>query len=391
MNTDTSMRVIGAVVVAAFLGACKSPEVQAGAARTRSSNDPLEITVGASLKDRIKTGAPQWQQVSGTFQVAARIQADETRLARVSAPVTGRIVELNAYEGQKVRKGEVIATIYSTELSAAQSNFLKAVSQRQLAERAVGRAKQLIDAGVIGEAEVQRRDAELQQASTDVASGREQLMVLGLSGGEIERLEKTRAVSSNTHILSTIDGVVLERKATLGQVVQAVETVFVVADLSHLWLVADVPEQSAGSIEVGQSVQAEIPALNKLALTGKLSFVSSIVNPETRTVLVRMNVPNPNLRYKPAMLATMTLVDGAERKLVVPVTAVVRENNTDNVFVQTAPGRFRLRPVTLGAEFPAFRVIGGGVSEKDTVVVDGAFHLNNERKRRELGDEGGES
>ncbi len=260
-----------------------------------------------------------------------------------------------------------------------------------LAERAVARAKQLIDAGVIGEAEVQRRDAELQQAAADVASAREQLMVLGQGQEEIDKLQKTRAVSSNTHILSTIDGVVLERKATLGQVVQAVETVFVVADLSHVWLVADVPEQNAGSIAVGKAVRAEIPALINHQVDGRLSFVSSIVNPQTRTVRVRMNLPNPKGRYKPAMLATMTLLDTAERQLVVPSNAVVREGNTDNIFVQTASGHFRLRPVKLGPEYQQFRVVTDGVDEKEVIVTDGAFHLNNERKRRELGDEGGAS
>lgn len=385
---------IGALTltVALFLTGCKSPPVQAEITKSQTGkSDPLEIALNNSLKQRVKLGSPKWQNVSGTFQVAARIEADETRLARISAPVTGRIVELNAYEGQRVRKGQVIATIYSTELSAAQSNYLKAATQRQLAERAVARAKQLIDAGVIGEAEVQRRDAELQQASADVASSREQLRVLGLRDDEIETLQRSRAVSSNTRILSTIDGVVLARKATLGQVVQAVETVFEVADLSHVWLVADVPEQSAGHITVGKTVRAEIPALNHQAVTGRLSFVSAIVNPATRTVLVRMNLPNPSLRYKPAMLANMTLVDGAERHLVVPTTAIVRENNADNVFVQTASGQFRLRPVTLGAEFQDIRVVTAGLDDKDTVVLDGAFHLNNERKRRELGDDGGES
>ena len=392
MILTRTVRLFGVVAAAVLLAACNGTQAEPHTdSRNRAKSDPLQITIGESLKSRIRTGKPAWRNVAGTFDVAARIEADETRLARVSAPVTGRIVELNAYEGQHVSKGQIVATIYSTELSAAQSNFLKALSQRQLAERAVDRAKQLLTEGVIGEAEAQRREAELQQASTDVASSREQLMVLGLTSDDIDKLQKSRAVSSNTHILSTIDGVVLERKATLGQVVQAVDTVLVIADLSQVWLVADVPEQSAGHIRIGKSVQAQLPALNNRVVRGQLSFVSSIVNRETRTVLVRMNLPNPGLSYKPAMLATMTLVDGAERQLVVPSSAVVRENNSDNIFVQTAPGQFRMRPVTLGAEYQDVRVVAKGISDSEVIVLDGAFHLNNERKRRELGDEGGES
>ena len=334
----------GIAGVTVLLTACNGTQAEAHAkSRSKATSDPLEITIGESLKSRIKTGKPKWTNVAGTFDVSARIEADETRLARISAPVTGRIVELNAYEGQHVSKGQIVATIYSTEPPAAQSNFLKAISQRQLAERAVDRAKQLLTEGVIGEAEAQRRDTELQQASANVASTREQLMVLGLTRDDIEKLQKSRAVSSNTHILSTIDGVVLERKATLGQVVQAVDTVLVIADLSQVWLVADVPKQSAGQIRIGKSVQAQLPALNNRVVRGQLSFVSSIVNRETRTVLVRMNLPM--FSHKPAMLVTMTLVDGAVEALGGPLKCGRARETTRIMFsCRLLLGRFRMRP-----------------------------------------------
>jgi len=164
-------------------------------------------------------------------------------------------------------------------------------------------------------------------------------------------------------------------------VVQAAEIICVVADLSNVWLVADVPEQSAGRIRTGKAVQAEIPALPGETITGKLSYVSPVVNPETRTVRMRMDVPNPERKYKPAMLATITLLDSAERRRIIPLNAIVRENNEDNVFVQTGPARFELRRVTLGPEFPAGRALTDGLRPGEKIVLDGAFHLNNERKR----------
>jgi cobalt-zinc-cadmium efflux system membrane fusion protein len=94
-----------------------------------------------------------------------------------------------------------------------------------------------------------------------------------------------------------------------------------------------------------------------------------------------MDLPNPHRRYKPAMLATITLVDGAERRRVVPSNAIVREGNEDNVFVQLAPDRFALRHVTLGPEFRDGRALVDGLRDGDKIVLDGAFHLNNERKR----------
>jgi cobalt-zinc-cadmium efflux system membrane fusion protein len=371
-------------VATAVLTGCHAQASRQEKAAESAQRDPLGIAVTPELDAQIRVGEPQWQAVSSTLNVAGRVEADETRMARVSAPVTGRIVELTVIEGEIVKRGQTLATIHSTDLSAAQSAFLKAYTQQQLAQRAVGRARQLLDAGVIGEAEVQRREAELQQASAELSSSRDQLTVLGMSSEALQKLESTRIVNSVAYIVSSIDGRVLERKATIGQVVEAAETVFVIADLSNVWLVADVPEQSARALGVGKRVQAEIPALPGETIAGIVSFVSAVVNPETRTVRARMDLPNPNRRYKPAMLANITMLDGAERKRVIPENAVVREGNEDNVFLQLAPGKFVLHHVTLGGEVRAGRVLEDGLREGDKIVLDGAYHLNNERKRLAL-------
>ncbi|HYI96268.1 MAG TPA: efflux RND transporter periplasmic adaptor subunit [Bryobacteraceae bacterium] len=382
-----AFRVLVTTLIALVFSACgtkTTPKAEAAAIR-----NPMEITPGADLTKQIKIGQPQSELVSSTLRVAGRVEADGTRMARISAPVTGRILELKVIEGQHVSKGEVLARIYSTELSGAQSEFLKAHSERQVAERAVSRAKQLLDAGVIGSAELQRREAELQQATADLSAARERLRVLGMQDDGITTLQNSRTLSSITDIVSSIDGIMLERKATIGQIVQAVEPVFVIADLSHVWLVADVPEQSAGHIEVGKLVRAEIPALPGQKITGKLSFVSAMVNPETRTVTTRMNLPNPTRIFKPAMLTTMTLIDGSEQRLVVPASSVVREGNNDCVFVQTVPTTYLLRPVSLGEDLGDKRVVLEGVRAGEKIVTEGAFHLNNERKRLALGGEEG--
>lgn len=302
----------------------------------------------------------------------------------VNSPIAGRIVDLEVVEGQSVKRGEVIAVIRSTELSNAQSEFLKSLSQQALAQRAVDRARLLLDAGVIGEAELQRREAELVQVNTDVNASRDQLRVLGMSEEAIDQLQATRAVNSVAQVLASIDGTVIERKATIGQVVQAAEAVCVLADLSKVWLVADVPEQAAGHIEVGKTAEAEISAFPGQLVSGRLSFVSSTVNRETATVRVRMDLANPQGRYKPAMLATMLLRDSSERQRVIPVTAVVRENNRDFVFVQTAARVFTLRAVTLGETFDGRVVLAEGWRPGERLVLDGAFHLNNERNRLAL-------
>jgi cobalt-zinc-cadmium efflux system membrane fusion protein len=363
-------------------GGAGTPATQAPAATAQAGGDPMEIKPSEQILKDLKIATPTTAEVGATLSVAARIEFDETGITRVGSPVMGRITSLGAREGQEVKRGQLLATLTSTGLSEAQLALLKATSQRQLAQRAMDRAKTLLDAGVIGAAEVQRREAELAQAEAEVEAARDQLQLLGMPQSAISEVLKGRRLNSATSVLASMDGVVLDRKITLGQVVQPADTVFEIADLTHLWMVADVPEQSAGRLEEGQLVEATIGALPNLTLRGKLSFISHTVNPETRTVRVRMDLPNPKRIYKPAMLATMILKEHVERKTVVPVTAVVREENAEYVFVQRAPGTFTLRPVQLGEEFNGRRVLIEGVQPTDSIVTEGAFHLNNERRRR---------
>ncbi|MFN3325427.1 MAG: efflux RND transporter periplasmic adaptor subunit [Bryobacteraceae bacterium] len=386
MNTTTRLpllSVLAASVVLALAG-CARGTSEVTEARTEPTaardEDTREIAANADLMKHLRIGEPQWDVVTGSLKVSGRVEADETRMARISAPVTGRITELEAIEGQDVKRGQALATLYSTELSDAQFALVRGRSQQQLAERSAARAKQLLSADVIAAAEVQRREAELVQANAELTSLRDQLKVLGMSEEAIARLERTRTVNSLTQLTATIDGTVLDRRVTIGQVVQPAETIFTIADLSNVWLVADVPEQIAGAITVGRDVEAEIPALPGQLIRGRLSFVSAIVNAETRTVRVRMDLANSKRWYKPAMLATMVLKEAAERRRVIPSTAVVREQNHEHVFVQIAPSRFALRQVELGDEFGDRRVLIGGIAPGEKIVMDGAFHLNNVRK-----------
>jgi cobalt-zinc-cadmium efflux system membrane fusion protein len=361
--------------------ACGSKKAEAAKSEKKAQSDPLRIEVSPSLLSQLKLGQPQWREVAKTLDVAAHVEADATRQARVGSPVRGRITELLAFEGERVKRGQPLAVLYSTELSDAQFAFLKAVSQQSLSERAVERGKQLLDADVIGSAELQRRQAELVQATAEVSSLRQQLRALGMSENSIRDLEASRKLNSRYEISASIDGTVLERSVTVGQIVQPAEVSFLLADLSTVWLVADIPEQNAGDVVVGKTVEAETAAFPGERIAGRLSFVSATVNPESRTVKVRMNLSNPRGRYKPAMLATMRLLDRVQRERVIPVTAVVRENNKDNVFIQTGPKTFILREVVLGGEFGDVRALTAGVEPNETMVVDGAFHVNNERKK----------
>jgi cobalt-zinc-cadmium efflux system membrane fusion protein len=316
-----------------------------------------------------------------TIRVPAQAVVDETRVARIGASVTGRITEVRAMLGQKVTKGDVLAVLNSIELSDTQLAFLRADSARTLAEKAAQRARQLFEADVISEAELQRRETELLQAEADLSAADNQLHVLGMSDKGIETLKRTREVNSMAVVVATVSGVVIDRSVTQGQVVQPADALFTVADLARVWVQAELPEKQAGLVEEGDVVQLQFPALSGRTLEGKIVFVSAIVRPETRTVTARTEVANPDRAIRPAMLATMLISDRAETRLVVPVGAVVREKEREHVFLQVGPGRYRLTPVTLAPEEQGVRAVVDGVKEGDVIVSEGAFYLNAERKQ----------
>ena len=204
-----------------------------------------------------------------------------------------------------------------------------------------------------------------------------------MSETAVQRLEASRTVNSVTQIVATLNGTVIERKVTEGQVVQPADGILLVADLANLWVVADVPEQNAGFVRLGETVEVEIPALPGRRFSGRLAFVSPTVDPGTRTVRARIDLANDG-DLKPSMLATMIVRGRAERRPAVPAQAIVRDENRELVFVPTGERSFRARPVTAGPEIDGKRIVTGGLAAEEPIVVEGAFHLNNERRRRDL-------
>lgn len=364
-----------------FAAGCKKKSVEAAHA---ADANPAEVTLTPNASFQLKIGEPHHRDVAEKLDVAARIDTDASQVARVGSPVAGRITKLLALEGQRVKRGGALATLHSTDLSDTQFSFVKAYSQEKLAEQATERAEQLVKADVIGRAELERRRAELLQASTEVAAFGTQLRGLGMSEAALAELERTRQLNADYPVLSSISGTILERKVTLGQIVQPAELAFLVADLSTVWVLADVPEEHAGKLHKGMQVIVRVPALPGESIQGQLTYVAPIVDPATRTVQVRMDLANPRGIYKPAMLAAMTFIDDSSPRITVPATAVVREDNKDHVFVQLEPNRFVLREVLLGQEDGDDRVLESGVNPGEKIVLEGAFHLNNQRKQNAI-------
>jgi cobalt-zinc-cadmium efflux system membrane fusion protein len=324
-------------------------------------------------------------EVREPLRVPGRVSVEEFgRLARIGATVTGRITRIDAFIGQAVTRGQQLAVLNSTEFSDTQRVFLKALARKQLNRVIVERAQKLYEAGVISELEYQRRVSELVLAETEYNATADQLRVLGMSNEALAYLEENRTIQPLVPVVSSIAGIVMERNVSVGLVVQPADVLFVVADLSYVWIVAEVPEVQVEWARIGQDVEAEIPALADRRVHGQLVYVAPNVHPATRTVTVRMEVANPDGTLKPEMLATMLIAGRASRLPMLPAQAVVRDGDRDVVFLPAGDGRFQMKTVTLGRETGGVRPVLAGLSVGDEVVTDGSFHLNAERIRQEL-------
>jgi cobalt-zinc-cadmium efflux system membrane fusion protein len=358
-----------------------APTSAPAAQQAAAPRDPLMVELKAEMAQQIQLGPVKPAQVSETMRLPGRIEVDERRLARIGSNVNGRVVEVLAHVGDTVAPGRPLARISSPELTQAQRDFLRALSTAKLNEKAVERAKALLAADVIGFAEVQRRETELSLAQAELKAARDQLGILGLSGGGIRQLEQTGTISSIISVVSSINGVVIDRTVVQGQVVQPGEKLFSVADLSTVWVVGGVPEQFAHDVQIGQTVEIDVAALPGETVVGKIVFVSDTVSPETRTVTVRTEVKNPGRKLKPAMLANMKVALLPHERLVVPAAAVVRDGDKDFVYVAEGPNRYRMTQVELAPDTGGLRPVVKGLDASKQIVVTGAFQVNVERER----------
>ncbi len=368
-----------------LLAACSpsKPDADPAQGKAAQASDPWLVRPSADQLGRYPTQVIELRPVADEQTHPGRIEANEQRVSRVGSGVVGRIASVNVELGDQVQPGQVLARLTSPELTQAQLAFLRANSNLTQTQRAVERARQMIQADVISSAELQKRESELAVARAESRAAEDQLALLGLAADAIERLREQGRLQPEGVVVARQAGVVLERKVNAGQVVQPGDSLFTLADLSSVWAVGSLPEQTASLIRKGQSVEVDIPALDR-TLKGKVVFVGDTIQPETRTVAIRTLLDNPTRDLKPQMLVTLRIELGVRHMPVVPESAVVRDNDQDHVFVQVEPGLFRLTPVELEPSHGKFRPVRNGLAAGATIVGDGAFHLNNLRNQQSL-------
>ena len=341
--------------------------------------NPNEVIANADMLKQIKFEVAKIIPIKRTLDIPGSIEVKQKLLARIGSPVQGRIIEINGELGNTVKQGDILAVINSTELAKQQLAYIKAVQMVELKTKAYERAVLLFDADVVSEAQKLQRKTELSSAKADMEASKDQLFVMGMTVEEIEAITSETQIDAITNIVAKIDGKIIKKNVNVGQVVDPTEDIFTIAMLDEVWGVAQIPERQIGFLTEGDDLLIDVPAYEDKLVEGKITYLGDIVDPVTRTVTIRTEIDNNNGLLKPDMLITMKVSGMKIEKVGVPINAIVSIDDSPNIFVKTGKDKFLLRPVTLGIKNKEFVHIDDGLLEGEEVVIDGAFHLNNER------------
>jgi cobalt-zinc-cadmium efflux system membrane fusion protein len=320
----------------------------------------------------------------------AIVRPNQRAMADITTLVRGRVVEVYADVGQQVEANALLAILYSSDLGLAQSAYLKAQAKLHVAEQAHTRAQFLLKEQVIGEAEAQRRQGELLSMRAEAQEARDRLKLLGMNDDELRRLERSREIRSHVPIVAPFAGRIIGRHLTRGEIVETTEELFVLADLSRLWVQANIPEKDIPFVHTvyasgGLEAEVRINVYPKEIFKGTITYVGDVLDPTTRTMQLRLELPNHEGRLKPEMFATIRLSSEPQPdRLAVPEAALQRDRGKTLVFLQREPGVYEVREVQVGESNGASTTILDGLTEGDPVVTKGAFVLKSEWLKKQV-------
>jgi membrane fusion protein, copper/silver efflux system len=298
----------------------------------------------------VKLATAELGPLAGGIRTIGVVAADERRQSQVHTKFDGVIENLYVnFTGQPVRRGDPLLSVYSPDLLATQQELILA----------------------------ERMHSDFGRTLADAA--RHRLLLWDMSAGDIDRVARNGLPIRAVTLRSPVSGIVLTKSALLGMRVTTADTLYVVADLSSVWILADVYELDLSFVRAGQRAQVTLASSDQ-RLTGRVTFVSPVVDEVTRTAKVRIELPNPGGLFKPEMYANVTLEKPLANVITVPDSAVMQTGTRSIVFVQTAPGQFTPREVQAGVKAEGLYEIRSGVQAGETVVADANFLVDSESR-----------
>jgi cobalt-zinc-cadmium efflux system membrane fusion protein len=387
------MRTAGAIAILAASVACRNaapprqaaPPGSAPATETHPEEEnAIHLSEDAVRDLRISTALVAERSGAEEVSVLGEIAADQSRYAEIAPPTGGQVIRVLVEVNAVVRAGAPLAQLRSSDLGRARADLLSAEARRDLARQTLDRKRSLAAERIVAAREVQEAEATYKAAEAEVRAAVASLRALGIAEDD------TGGDSSLFYVRSPIAGRVIDRHAVLGQFAETNGPLFIVADLSRVWLIAQVFERDAVTLQEGSTAHVTMSALPGQEFDGRVTQIGRQVDPGSRTMAVRVELPNAAGVLRPGMSASARLEVGGQTRtiLAVPAAALQRVGEAWLAFVPKDPQEFEMRPVGRGRDLGNDVEVVSGLKAGETVVVEGAFLLKAEAEKRRGG--GGE-
>jgi cobalt-zinc-cadmium efflux system membrane fusion protein len=328
-------------------------------------HDGNRVTVppGSPLASRLEVEPAKTTTIHRQVTAPASVEADPARYARILPPLNGRVLQLFVHPGDAVTKGQQLLAIDAPDFVGAQTDYAKARSVLAQAERALTRQEDLATHGIIGQRDVDQARTDRDTARSDFNRTKDRLRLLGMDP------EKTE-LGAPLIVRSPVSGKVLDVLTATGEFRNdPTAPLMTVADLSDIWVTANVQEKDIHYVHRGDPAVATFAAYPTESFQGKVLFVADVLDPDTRTAKVRIAYPNKDGRLRPAMFANVVLKTWDTQELTVPTTALVMSGDRTTVFVQVAANTYEQRPVVPGEQHGDRTIIKSGLQAGEKVLM----------------------
>lgn len=402
---------VGLVAGAAFtrlLPRSTSPDADPPSA-SKKANLPagvVELDPSAQTNAGVKLVEVQSRALAATLSVTGSVTPVESRVAHIRPLARGIIEQISVSLGARVTRGQALVTYDNIQMGELTGEYLseraslrQAESDLEVRQRALERAEALIKLEAVSQQDLELRRSEVRNAGSAIASAKarvsrieEQLHRFGVSDSDLSRLtpeegQSIHRTASHSVLRSPMDGVVTKFDVASGEVVEPERELFTIADLSTVWVLADVYEKDLARLPRSGDVDVRVDAYPDRVFRGALTYVSDVIDPKTRTAKVRCVVANPEGLLKLDLFATVVIPTNERRQSVVaPVAALQQIDNQPVLFVRKSPSQFERRKVTVGQTAGGFVEILEGVRAGETVVADGSFYLKTALLRERIGE-----
>jgi membrane fusion protein, heavy metal efflux system len=364
------------------LDALAAPEPSASDRQDAARTPPADsVELADTQLQFVKVEAAELREFPIEKVAVGSIDFNEEMLTQVFTPNQGRIVGLFAKVGDEVHKGDTLFTIDSPDLVQASSTLISAAGTLNLTNRNLARLKGLYETRAVSQKDLEQAVADQQAAEGALRAARDAVRIFGKTEAEMDRMIQDRHVDSILVVPSPMSGRITARNAAPGLLVQPgnAPAPYAVADISTMWMLANVAESDSPSFKVGQDVKVTVMAHPGLVYEGRISTIGSTVDPLTHRVLVRSEIADPNHELRSGMFANFVIRTGDPmRSVALPASGVVREGDgTMTAFVTADRRRFTRRTVKIGLQRDGFDQVVEGLELGELVASEGALFLSN--------------